>query len=435
MTQTPPARRRNPWWIPPFLGRVPDLDPAHLRLLGFVALALLFEHYDISMITAALKHIARDLGMAESELGGYLSLVRLGAVGGFLLVALADRIGRRRLFLLAVTGSGVGTFLTAFVQTPGQFVILQMLTRSFLIAGFAVAIVVVAEEFPARHRGWGVGMLGALGAAGVGLGALIFAAVDVLPYGWRALYAVGLVPLLLLPRFRRNVPETARFRRHRESELARGASPGGRLAWLLPFVALLRTHPGRAGGLAALGWLSALGRMPVYAFTGYHLLEGRAWAPWQYSLLVAGGGAFGIVGNVAAGHLGDRHGRRLAGCALLALAPAFGWLLYRGGGLAIPLGWIGFVFCATGGHVILRALSAELFPTSQRSTAAGWLELLDTLGAAAGLALVGAAAQLVGGLAASVSWCALFMIPAGLVLFLLPETRRRELESLSHEID
>jgi hypothetical protein len=49
---------RNPWWIPPFLGRVPEnLGAPRLRLLGMVALALLFEEYDGAMLISALKHI------------------------------------------------------------------------------------------------------------------------------------------------------------------------------------------------------------------------------------------------------------------------------------------------------------------------------------------------------------------------------------------
>jgi putative MFS transporter len=428
-----PPRVRNTWWIPPFLGRVPPLAPTHLRLLGFVALGLFFEQYDLSMITAALKHIARDLDMAESQLGGYLSLVRLGAVPGFVMVALSDHLGRRRLFLAAVVGSGLGTFLTAFSQTPAQFVALQMCTRAFLLAGMAVAFVFVTEEFPAENRGWGVGVLGALGAIGVGFGALLFAAVDVLPYGWRALYVVGLAPLLLLPLFRRAIPETARFLRHREQRGTHLARGGVLLAWTRPFVALVRTYPLRALGIAAAGGLDSVGKAPVFAFTGYYLLQGRGWEPWQYSLMVVVGGGIGIIGNVAAGRLGDVVGRRVVGSTMLALTPAFAWLLYQGPGWGIPLGWVFFVFCATGAMAILRALATELFPTSHRGTAGGWLVLLDTLGSAAGLALVGLVARQPGELAATVSLVALATLLSACVLPLLPETRRRELESISRE--
>ena len=87
----------NPWWIPRFFGRVPSgVDDAHLRTLGVVVLAMLVEEYDMAMLTAALKHIAAELRMREADLGFYLGLIRLGALPAFLVVPLADRIGRRR---------------------------------------------------------------------------------------------------------------------------------------------------------------------------------------------------------------------------------------------------------------------------------------------------------------------------------------------------
>ena len=114
------------------------------------------------------------------------------------------------------------TFLTAFAQTPLQFVVVEMAARMFMLAGVAVAVVIIAEEFPSEHRGWGVGMAGALSATGYGLGAALFAAIDVLPYGWRALYAVGVVPLLLLPVLRREIHETSRFAEHHARRRAAG---------------------------------------------------------------------------------------------------------------------------------------------------------------------------------------------------------------------
>src|SRR6187455_2521455 len=104
-----PDWRRNPWWIPPFLGSVPNIDKRLVDLLGFVALALLFENYDFSLLNAALKHIAHDLGIAETDLGYFTALVRLGALPAFALIPAADYIGRRRLFLVAVIGLSVGT--------------------------------------------------------------------------------------------------------------------------------------------------------------------------------------------------------------------------------------------------------------------------------------------------------------------------------------
>jgi len=49
-----------------------------------------------------------------------------------------------------------------------------------------------------------------------------------------------------------------------------------------------------------------------------------------------------------------------------------------------------FVFCETAAQVIIRAFSTELFPTSHRGTAAGWIAFVQALGWSIGLWLAGA---------------------------------------------
>lgn len=62
--------RQNPWWIPPFLGGVPEgIGPAHLRVLGFVTLAMFFENYDLGMLGNALPQIAATYGLDKVDLG------------------------------------------------------------------------------------------------------------------------------------------------------------------------------------------------------------------------------------------------------------------------------------------------------------------------------------------------------------------------------
>lgn len=426
------VRRRNPWWIPPFLGRVPDVPPELVRLLGLVSLALFFESYDLSMLTSALKHIAVSFSIDENEMGGYLGMIRLGALPAFLLIPIADRLGRRRLFLASIVGISVFTFLTAFTQSAWQFVAVQMASRIFMVTALACAVTIVTEEFPAQHRGWGIGMMGALAATGVGFGALLFALVNVLPFGWRALYAVGIVPVLLLPIFRRGVRETRRFtRNHERSE--RAPEGVGLRAWLAPIEGLLREHPARALGIAGMALLQAMGSAPVFQFTGYFTQTVHGWMPWQYSTMVILGGAIGIFGNVAAGRLGDRHGRRRVGFAMMACFPFFVLGFYNGAGWMLPIAWILFVFASTAQQTIGRAVSTELFPTAYRGTASGWNAMVETLGAALGLAIISLGVSGPGDIAFMVSTLAFALVAAGLILLLLPETGNRELEAISGE--
>jgi len=419
---------RNPWWIPPFLGGVPEVEPRLISLLGLVSLALFFEAYDNSLLTSALKFIAADLEIAGGDLGRYLAFIRLGSLPAFAIVPFADQIGRRRVFLASVIGFSLGTFATAFAQNATQFVALQMVTRTFMMSAGAIAFVIVTEEYPAAYRGWAIGMLGALSSCGHGFGAGFFAAIHYLPYGWRGLYALGLMPLLALPRLRRNVKETARFQRHQKSLASSGPSLAG---WLRPVLSLARTYPARALGLALVGLLFSVGEASVFQFTGYFTQTVHGWTPGEFSLMFIGGGAVGIIGNVAAGRLGDRVGRRRVGFAFLALFPLFAWTFYHGPGWSLPLSWAAFVFCNTAGGVVVRALSTELFPTSYRGTAAAWLSVVQTIGWAAGLAVVGAGTYEASDIAGMTSRTSLIVLVAALTLLLLPETNQQELESIS----
>ena len=207
-----PPRRRNPWWIPPFLGRVPEgVEPAHLRVLGFVALAMFFENYDLGMLGNALPQIAATFGLDKAAQGEFTAMARFGALPAFLLLPFADRIGRRRILLLSIAGMSLGALATALAQSPLQFVVGQFAMRTFIVTAAITSFVVVSEEFPARRRGWGIGMLGGVGAIGFGFGALLYGFIEWLPFGWRALYAVGIVPLAFAPMFARGLRETERF--------------------------------------------------------------------------------------------------------------------------------------------------------------------------------------------------------------------------------
>jgi len=431
-TRSPVAR--NPWWIPPFLGRVPGgVDASHLALLGAVAFALLFEEYDLAMLTQALKHISEDLVIAEQDLGFYLGIVRVGGIPAVFLIPLADRLGRRRMFLLSMAGSALATFATGFSWNAESFVAFQMLVRTFFVAGSAIAYVLVTEEFPAARRGWGMGILAALGAFGYGLAAGLFAAIDVLPFGWRFLYWFGITPLLCLPILRRKIPESARFEAHRASLLpiAPGAPSIGRMrATFEPFWQLLAGSTWRFVGITVCIAAQGFAGVAAFQFTGYYTQKVLGYEPWQFSLMFVGGGLFGILGNVVAGHQGDRFGRRIVGAVCLLSYPAFVALFYWGPAWVVPIAWVPFVFTSVGGRMITRAFSTELFSTDRRATATGWTMLVESMAAAGGLFALGQLTSAEGDLARIVPWLALVTWVGAAVLMAFPETRSRELEEI-----
>jgi MFS family permease len=425
-----PVRRRSPWWLPGIFGPVPELEPRVAATLGLVAVGMMFENYDIGLLNAALKQIAESLEIAPEDSGWFLAAIRLGGFATFLLVPVADRVGRRRLFLAALVGMSVGTLSSGLAPTAWAFVLAQIATRAFLLTAAALAVVFLVEEFPAEHRGWGIGVLTVMGGLGYGLAAGLYAAVDQLPFGWRTLYAVGVLPLLCLPFFRRQLLETRRFERER-AERADPAVRAGPLVYFASIAALVRDERRRAIGIGLAGGLGAMGGLAFYQYASFFAQTVHGWAPGHYSLLVLGGGLLGVAGSVVGGRTADRIGRRRVGLVAMLLAPAAALLYYQGPGWALPLGFAGFVFLGSAGDVVVRAFAAELFPTDRRGAATGWLILVQTLGYVLGLSLVGLGTREAADLATTVPVVSLFLAAGALCLLLLPETGRRELEAIS----
>ena len=425
----------NPWWILPFLGRIPiGVGRHHVRLLGFVALAMFFENYDMSLLTSVLKYLAADFAMSEAELGTFTGAIRFGTLPAFFIIPFADRIGRKRMFMISVVGMSAGTFLTAFSPDAIWFVVFQIVSRSFMLTASAVAFVFITEEFPAEHRGWGIGMLGAVAALGFGVGALIFAAIEVLPYGWRALYVFGLVPVFFLGRIASGLPETKRF----EAEQSLAHSPEGtgakegreRLGPLAPIVMLATSRPRHAIGVVGLGMLGVMGTAVAFQFTGKFVLDVRGWEPWQYSTMFIICGAVGVVGSPWAGRMGDLYGRRVIAALMLGIYPIWVVAFYVGPGWMTPFAWIGMVFGSMSSSVVIRALTNETFPTSHRGTAGGFLSLMETLGASLGLFAYAYFMGIVDDQGLVIGLLSLMTVVSVLSLPLFPETRSRELEEI-----
>lgn len=424
--------RENPWWIPPFLGGVPHgVSPAQLRLLGFLTFAMFFENFDLSLLGNALPQIGASFGLSKSALGDFTSATRFGALPAFFLIPLADRLGRRRLLLTCVIGMSIGSGLTALSQSPLQFVLFQILTRTFIVTASVVTFVVITEEFPAENRGWGIGMLGGVSAIGFGMGALVYGFVNSLPFGWRALYMVGLAPLLLFPALRRGIAETRRWSEHSKSLLSAESWKTAISGAFTPIAELYRLHPRRALALGLLGGFSAAGTGVAFQFISEFLQTERGWTPGTFAALSISFGAFGIVGNPVAGRLGDRIGRRAIAAIVLALFPLCAGAFYAGPASLVALPWTAMVFLSMASSVTIRAIATELFPTSLRGTGGGSLALLETLGVAAGLFGYARGMEWVGDQGLVIPLVSLATLFAALSVVFLPETARRELEEIS----
>jgi MFS transporter, putative metabolite:H+ symporter len=407
-------------------GRTPPFTSRQRRVFLIATTAGFFDQYDRALLSLALKQIQTGLKIAESHLGTMLSVIRLGYILSMLLTPFADVFGRRRLLLYTVIGYTAFTGLSAIAPGERSFVICQILARAFAGAEAAVALVILAEEVDAAHRGWAIGLLSGISISGYGLAAIAFAFINLIPYGWRGLYAIALIPLVLLIPLRRVLPESARF----EKEQLEGVQP---LKLWQPLVQLYTAYPRRLLMMISVSFLGSMGGNAAGFLFPKFLQEAHHWSPGNVSSLFFFGGALGVIGSIIAGRLSDRYGRRVMGALFMFLAPLMTIWMYNAPGITIVPAWILEVFFDIASGTILSAYSAEMFPTSYRSTAGSALAVAGTTGGALGLFLEGMLYNMTGSHARAVTYLVVFWIIAPVIILFFPETAGRELESISPE--
>jgi putative MFS transporter len=418
-------------WLPPVFGGTPKLPERQWRFLGLMIAATFFNAYDMQVFGLALKQIQAGLGIDEGHLGFLGSAIALGVVPGVLLAVCADTWGRRRVLLVTIVGYTLFTGLTAFSQDETTFLGFQFMARAFGAAEMVLASVVVAEEIDAEHRGWALGVLGALGMFGAGLALLIFGFVETLPLGWRSMYLVGFFPLAVIAYLRRRLPETSRF----ESQAARAEASPTLASALRPLVSLVKVYPRRFAAISSVRFLNAFATQAPGLFLPKYLQEEHGWDPGRFAIVGAVIGFGALCAMPLVGRLGDRMGRKPVSIVFMAVIPLSVVGLYgTSGALLVPAFWFALSFSDGGADLNVSTFGKELFPTSYRSTADSSRQLVGQLGGSLGLAMESVLYAFTNSHAIAISIVALpAVLMPFIVAFAIPETSGRDLEEIAPE--
>ena len=185
-------------------------SPYQKRLFVFLSVATFFEGYDFTALSQILPNLQAEMSLSDAALGNLAGVISAGTIVSYALIRMADKWGRRRVLTITILGYALLTFMTAMSRGPVDFALYQFTARIFLIAEWALCMVYAAEEFPADQRGFVLGLIQAFNSLGSITCAAIAPLLLTTPLGWRTVYLVGVIPLLLIAYARRGLRETKR---------------------------------------------------------------------------------------------------------------------------------------------------------------------------------------------------------------------------------
>ena len=395
-------------------------SPAHKRtvygVLAIVAVAILFDGYDLVIYGAVLPNLLADptqIGQLSPAVAGTLgSWAMIGVtIGALSAGAIGDRLGRRRVFLTAIAWFSLGMALTALSTSVLAFGVLRFFTG--LGVGIIVATggAIVAEFAPAGRRNF----FNAIAYSGVPAGGVMaylaaLALEDAI--GWRGLFMIGATPIVfLLPLAWFLLPESPKWlvatgRSMRAQELCRkfGLPESQFLTKPVSREAAAKAHvtpsspTGKSGfaaifsrvylpGTLLIGTMSFMGLLSTYGLNTWLpvIMEnnGASAAHSMYTLLFLNGGA--VVGGLFASMIADRVGAKavitvtftLAAISLMILPFTNNvYLTY----IPIVIAGVGVL----GTQVLTYGLTSNYFDTSARAAGVAWCAGFGRLGGIVG---------------------------------------------------
>ena len=203
--------------IPARLDRLP-WSAWHWRVVIALGVSWLLDGLEVTVVGSLGPALQRPdtLGLSASAIGWAASSYIGGAVLGALYFGrLADKLGRKRMFLVTLAVYLVGTVLTAFTWDIFSFALCRAITGFGIGGEYAAINSAIDELIPARLRGRvdlainGTFWVGA--AMGAGLSIVLLGPWVGPELGWRIAFGLGGVLAFAILLVRRHVPESPRW--------------------------------------------------------------------------------------------------------------------------------------------------------------------------------------------------------------------------------
>lgn len=180
------------------------------KLLTIAGLGWLFDAMDVGLLSFVLAALTTDWHLSATTIAWIGSVNSIGmALGAVLFGILADKWGRRFIFIVTLLLFSIASGLTALSQGLTSLLILRFLVGMGLGGELPVAATLVAESVAAHERGRVVVLLESFWAVGWILAALIGYFV-ITAYGWRLAMVLSALPALYAVYLRFNLPDSPR---------------------------------------------------------------------------------------------------------------------------------------------------------------------------------------------------------------------------------
>ena len=181
------------------------------KLLSIAGLGWMFDALDVGMLSFIIVALQKEWSLTTEQVGWIGSINSIGmAIGALVFGVMADRVGRKNVFIITLLLFSIGSGLSAFTTSLALFLLLRLLIGMGLGGELPVASTLVSESVSADKRGRVVVLLESFWAAGWLIAALI--SYFIIPaYGWRIALLLSAVPALYALYLRMNLPDSPRY--------------------------------------------------------------------------------------------------------------------------------------------------------------------------------------------------------------------------------
>ena len=186
---------------------------SHYRVLALSGAGVFMDGYDLFIISVALLLIKPYFHTSPLEVSAISSSAILGAVFGAVIFGnLADRLGRKTLYVIDLVFFVVFGAASAFSQNVWELVLFRFLLGIGIGADYPISASYIAEFVSSRNRGKLIASVFAF--QGLGILAAVGVSIVLIPLGsnaWQWMLLSGVFPALIALTLRTRMPETPRW--------------------------------------------------------------------------------------------------------------------------------------------------------------------------------------------------------------------------------